>query len=100
VTSGRLAAEAILDRTPASYPTRLAEHPLLADYRRVYRVVEVGRSVRGRKRTAAPKSRALADRAVARGFAWMFSGKSVPAPRVVDFILDRIVKDRRPHAAG
>lgn len=110
VTSGRLCAEAILDGTPASYPSRLREHPLLADYRRVHRVVEAARAVRARRRAGdgerersgngRARGPAITDRAIARGFAWLFSGARVPAPRVVDFVLDRVVKDRRPHAAS
>jgi hypothetical protein len=38
VISGRLAAEAILAGDPASYPARLAAHPVLEDYRRVFRL--------------------------------------------------------------
>lgn len=105
VTSGRLCAEAILDGDPASYPARLARDPMLADYRRVHRLVEAARAARqGRRARGAAASvaarRGLADRAIARGFAWLFSGARLPAPRVVDFVLDRVTKDRRPHAAS
>ena len=40
VLSGRLAAEAILAGAPESYPARLAAHPVLEDYRRVFRLRE------------------------------------------------------------
>jgi flavin-dependent dehydrogenase len=113
VTSGRLAAEAILARDPARYPGALRTSELLADYRRVYRVVEAARAMR-RKRPSGgasagggTRSRALADQAVARGFAWLFSGAKLPAARVVDFMLDRlpllsgrIAKEGSSHAAN
>ncbi len=93
VTSGRHAAEAILAGAPASYPDRLRADALLADYRRTYRVVEAARALRARRPgngKAAGSGRA--DRLVARGFAWMFSGARLPAPRVIDFMLDRLAK--------
>jgi menaquinone-9 beta-reductase len=98
VTSGRLCAEAILDHAPAAYEQRLRTSELLADYRRVHRVVEAARTMRGRQgqrpssATAAKRHATLADRAVARGFAWLFSGSRLPAPHVVDFVLDRVAR--------
>jgi menaquinone-9 beta-reductase len=111
VTSGRLAAEAILASDPARYPSALRTSELLADYRRVYRVVEAARAMRHTS-SGAPsgktRGRALTDQAVARGFAWLFSGAKLPAGRVVDFMLDRLSgrfggrfsKDGRTHAAS
>ncbi len=83
--SGRRCAEAILDGEPARYPARLASDPVLADYRRVHRLMgmasKVARLWRG------PRSgSSLGDRAVARGFAWMFSGARLPAPRLIDLL--------------
>lgn len=100
VTSARHAAEAILAGAPASYPERLRRDPLLADYRRTYRVLEAARKLKrprngngnGNGKTAGPRR---LDQAVARGFAWLFSGARLPAPRVVDFVLDRVVKEER-----
>jgi flavin-dependent dehydrogenase len=97
VISGRLAAEAILAGAPESYPARLAAHPVIEDYRRVYRLREAAAALAGRSgdhKSAGqgngngvskgnPVSR-LAGRAVASGFAWMFSGARFPAPRLVD----------------
>ena len=126
VLSGRLAAEAILAGAPESYPTRLGAHPVLEDYRRVYRLREAaaafaGRSSEGKAedKTAAkttetgngksngnsnggstPGSR-FARRAVANGFAWMFSGARFPAPRLVDAglaIAERFADNRRRRA--
>jgi flavin-dependent dehydrogenase len=103
--SGRRAAEAILAGDPDSYPSRLRRDPVLADYRRVHAAMEAGRKLRDRLRAlrgggaaAAPTNgatgpgdrrggRRLADRAIARTFAWMFSGARLPAPRVLDLVL-------------
>jgi flavin-dependent dehydrogenase len=93
VTSGRVLGEAILAGDAASYPARLRANPLLADYRRTYRVVEAARRLKRRNGSRSGKSRT--DRLVARGFAWMFSGARLPAPTLVDFILDRVVKEER-----
>ena len=87
VVSGRIAAEALLAGAPVSYPARLAAHPVIADYRRVFRLRQ---AVAGARR--GPPSRAsdrwrLGRRALARGFAWMFSGARLPAPRIVDLAL-------------
>jgi menaquinone-9 beta-reductase len=95
VISGRLAAEAILAGAPASYPARLAAHPVLQDYRRVFRLREAvaafggrpsgGNGQAGRNAPTDGKSgSSLGRRAVASGFAWMFSGARLPAPRLVD----------------
>ena len=48
VLSGRLAAEAILAGAPESYPARLAAHPVIEDYRRVYRLREAAAALAGR----------------------------------------------------
>jgi menaquinone-9 beta-reductase len=99
VTSGRVLAEAILAGEPASYPARLRKHPLIEEYRRTYRVIEAARRMRSGKAKANGNGNGkrsgggLADRFVARGFAWMFSGSPLPASRLVDFVLDRV--DRR-----
>lgn len=105
--SGRLAAEAILDGTPASYPSRLLDDPLVADYRRVHRVIETARALRARPGRAGERRwrvmSPLAERTVARGFAWLFSGARLPVPRVVDFVVDqvrRVRTERRHHAAS
>jgi menaquinone-9 beta-reductase len=96
VTSGRLAAEAILANDPASYAGALSSDALFADYRRTYRVVEAGRAIKARRSNGngsngKPKAGGgRADRFVARGFAWMFSGARLPAPKVIDFVLDRM----------
>jgi len=61
----------------------LAAHPVIADYRRVARLRRVAA---GRPRRRSRASR-LGRGAVARGFAWMFSGARLPAPRLVDLAL-------------
>jgi flavin-dependent dehydrogenase len=98
VISGRLLADAIIAGEPASYPARLAAHPVLADYQRVYRLRETARSLRRRFSRSSPAqptppSSSLLARtsrhAVSKGFAWMFSGARLPAPHLIDFALDR-----------
>ncbi|HVZ85388.1 MAG TPA: NAD(P)/FAD-dependent oxidoreductase [Polyangia bacterium] len=84
VLSGRLAAEAILAGAPASYPARLGAHPVMADYRRVFRAREAAAALGRRSTGGGPPRSRLARQAVARGFAWMFSGARLPAPRLVD----------------
>ena len=95
--SGRLLAEAILAGEPASYPTRLAAHPVLADYQRVFRLRETASLFRRRfsrtspSRSSAPSHGFLSRKsrhAVGSGFAWLFSGARLPAPRLIDIALD------------
>jgi len=113
VISGRMAGEAILAGAPASYGARLASHPVLADYGRVFRLRqaatsrlrrrgrEVGRSngdgAGGGHRRSAAASRAtrIKHRAIARGFAWMFSGARLPAPRLLDLVLGVVDRGAR-----
>lgn len=98
VTSARHAARAIIASAPDSYPQRLRDDALLADYRRTHRVVEAARALRAKRNGGGNgRSTSRADRLVARGFAWMFSGARIPAPRVVDFLLDRMPK-QKPNA--
>ncbi len=92
VISGRLAAEAILAGAPSRYPARLAAHPVMADYARVFRLREAAAALPRRRPSAgappgAPRGSRLGRRAVVRGFAWMFSGARLPAPRLVDLAL-------------
>ena len=92
--SGRCAAEAILAGDPASYPARLRAHPVLSDYARVFRVMAAARKLRDRlpaRSNGHPRKpgKPMARGAVARGFAWMFSGRPLPAPRVIDFLVGR-----------
>lgn len=83
--SGRAAAEAILADAPHTYPARLAAHPVLADYRRVFQLRNLGAKLKPSGRRLA-----LVDRAIATGFAWMFSGARLPAPRLLDLALQRV----------
>jgi len=99
--SGRVLAEAILAGDPASYPARLAAHPVIADYRRVYQLRETGSALvdRGKARRGDAPRRSgppsalgrtgarVGRRAIATGFAWMFSGARLPAPQLVDLVL-------------
>jgi flavin-dependent dehydrogenase len=93
VLSGRLAAEAILSGQPASYPERLRDHPTLIDYRRVFRLREAGAALgqrggsRARNGHVNGSAARLGKRAVATGFAWMFSGSRLPAARLIDLAL-------------
>ncbi|MBA2541988.1 MAG: FAD-dependent oxidoreductase [Deltaproteobacteria bacterium] len=85
--SGRVAAEAILAGAPNDYPVRLARHEVIADYRRVHRVMAAARRLR-RPSPESSRSSRLGRYAVARGFAWMFSGSKLPLPGLVDRALD------------
>ena len=93
VLSGRILAESILDGSPAEYPARLRAHPILADYRRIHRLREAGGALARRRRPVAadgeapPHAPRLVRRAVSTGFAWMFSGTRLPAPRLIDLAL-------------
>ncbi|HEU0030465.1 MAG TPA: FAD-dependent monooxygenase [Kofleriaceae bacterium] len=91
--SGRRAAEAIIDHAAASYPARLREDPVLADYRRVHELMGAVKRLRNRlpsrNGTKQPSNGTglgarLTSRLVARGFAWMFSGAKVPGRRMLD----------------
>ncbi|MGE5183209.1 MAG: NAD(P)/FAD-dependent oxidoreductase [Acidobacteriota bacterium] len=87
--SGRCAAEAILANDAGGYAARLARHEVIADYRRVHRLVAAASKVKDRAAAAPSRLTARLGRyVVARGFAWMFSGARLPAPRVVDRVLD------------
>jgi flavin-dependent dehydrogenase len=95
VLSGRVLAEAILAGDPGSYPARLGAHAVMEDYRRIFRLREAATSFVHRPPRSRPsEGRAarsvarLRGRAVSRGFAWMFSGARLPAPRLVDLGLD------------
>jgi flavin-dependent dehydrogenase len=97
--SGRRAAEAILASDPASYVSRLVGDPVLADYRRVHQLLAVASKLKRvvatrRGRPAPSAASALGSKAVARGFAWMFSGGKLPAPRVIDRLLGARVGSR------
>ena len=85
VVSARVAAEAILADDVASYPARLARHEVIADYRRVHRIV--GAMGKLKRRTASSGSSTFGRSAVAHGFGWMFSGSKLPMPRVLDRVL-------------
>jgi flavin-dependent dehydrogenase len=93
--SGRLLGEAIASGDPASYPARLRADRVLRDYARVLALREAASDlVRPGKAKANPKPDAapgrgsrLTRRAIAGGFAWMFSGARLPAPRVIDLVL-------------
>ncbi|MBX3154756.1 MAG: NAD(P)/FAD-dependent oxidoreductase [Deltaproteobacteria bacterium] len=87
--SGKLAAQAILDGAPASYPARLRAHETIADYRRVHRLLQAAQAVKRRLPGGRGRSTGLGRRAVAHGFAWMFSGARLPAPRLLDVVLGR-----------
>jgi flavin-dependent dehydrogenase len=93
--SGRVLAEALLAGDPASYPARLRAHPIMADYARVQRVRDMVGKLWGKKPETGNgngnghgRLHQVTGSAVATGFAWMFSGARLPAPRLVDFALN------------
>jgi len=102
VVSGRLAAEAILAADARSYPARLAAHPVLADYRRVFRLLKAAGALGARSAAGGAGSR-LGRRLIASGFAWMFSGARLPAPPLVDAglaLVERWADNHRPHGTN
>jgi hypothetical protein len=61
---------------------------VVADYRRVATALTAVRKLRDRLPARAPAARPpFTDAAIARGFAWMFSGARLPAPRLFDLVL-------------
>jgi hypothetical protein len=90
VLSGRLLGEAILAGAMAGYPQRLRSHPVIADYARVLRMRNAGAALRRKSANGRGNGHGgnrLARRAMATGFAWMFSGARLPAPRMIDLVL-------------
>jgi len=113
VISARLLAEAILEGAPQSYPARLRAHPVIEDYRRLHGLRQVAAgSARPNSRRAAERPAArspsrvrslvarLGRPAAAAGFAWMFSGARLPAPRVIDAALAAGRRWQQRRAAG
>jgi len=94
VVSGACAAEAILAGDAASYGVRLARHPVIADYRLAHRVVNAVKTLKHRAVEPAGRASKLGSYAVARGFGWMFSGAKLPAPRLLDRVLDLLPSGR------
>jgi flavin-dependent dehydrogenase len=93
--SGRCAAEAILADDTGGYAARLARHEVIADYHRVQRLAAAaGRIPRGARARSSGLSARARRYAVARGFGWMFSGAKLPAPRLLDRVLD-LLQDGR-----
>ena len=99
VLSGRVCAEAILDAQPATYPGRLRASPVVGDYTLLYRLREAGSALKGRSRSTGGRALKpprfvgdLSKKAVANAFAWMFSGRRVPAGRAIGRIVERIVR--------
>jgi flavin-dependent dehydrogenase len=91
VLSARCLADAIIAGDLASYPDRLRREPTLADYRRIHTAVELASAMRTKWRARGPSRFTLPvpRRAIARTFAWLFSGAKLPAPRLIDRLLPR-----------
>jgi flavin-dependent dehydrogenase len=87
VLSGRLCAEAILDGGPHAYGSRLAAHPTFRDYALTRELLRVLAALHRRGSTASREPGPLARAATARGFAWMFSGRRIPAGRLLSAAL-------------
>ena len=83
VLSGRICAEAILDGAPRSYGPRLAAHPTLREYALARELLRAIVALRRRGGGPARVPGRLACSATARGFAWMFSGRPIPAGRLL-----------------
>jgi len=85
VVSGRICAEAILDGAPLSYGARLAAHPTFRDYA-LTRDLLRGLLALGHGKPRRVPGR-LVSAVTARGFAWMFGGRSIPGGRVLRAVL-------------
>jgi flavin-dependent dehydrogenase len=97
--SGRILGEAIAAGDAAGYVRRLQAHTIFRDYARVHALREEISDWMAASSSNAPAAPApsapglpgpgsrLASRAIAGGFAWMFSGARLPAPRVIDLVL-------------
>ena len=83
VRSGRICAQALLDGAGRSYQRRLRADPLFVDYALVRDLQRAGGRLRGGARVRAGVRAAWLDRAVARVFVWLFSGKSLPGGRAL-----------------
>ena len=92
--SGRCAAEAILADDTEDYAARLARHEVIADYHRVHRLLAAASKLRRRAATPPRVAASVGRYAVARGFGWMFSGARLPAPRLLDRVLDLLPDGR------
>jgi menaquinone-9 beta-reductase len=88
--SGRHLAEALVAGEPASYVARLRSDPVLADYRRVHGVLAAAVALRKRWPARSRRELPFVRGAVARTFAWMFSGARLPAPWLIDRVLARV----------
>ena len=87
--AGRHLADALVASQPASYVDRLRRDPVLADYRRLHTALAAAAVVRQRWPAVTRRDLPFARHAVARVFAWMFSGARLPAPWLVDRVLAR-----------
>jgi flavin-dependent dehydrogenase len=94
IASGRCAAEAILASESEAYPERLAKHPVIADYHRVHRLVAAASKLKRRAASSGGGPSRVQQYAVTRGFAWMFSGKKLPVPRLLDRVLGLMPEGR------
>lgn len=84
LVSGRLAGEALAAGAPQRYPAALTRHPVMRDYALARELLTVGIALRDRFSGASlPVPRVkrlsrLSQRATAKGFAWLFSGRPIP----------------------
>ncbi len=82
--SGHLAAEAVLAGDPSSYRGALAAHPIMRDYALARELLVAGIALKGRfgahaaRMPALPGVSRVAQAALAKGFARMFSGRPIP----------------------
>lgn len=89
VLSGHLAAEAVLAGNPESYRTALQSHALMRDYALARELLVAGIALKRRFGGEGPRVPALpgvsrvAQAALARGFARMFSGQHIPYASVL-----------------
>lgn len=102
--SGRLAGEAIRDQAPERYRPALQDHVVLQDYEALHGLRSAGAAIARRfpgLRASAPSSGPTkTDAAVARAFAWMFSGRRLPATRSLAWLVRQSTPHGRPKHPG
>ncbi len=107
ITSARIAADLIVVNKLARYRDQLANHRLFREYATLWRLRDTAGALRSRsresdysvdrqaaglfgrmlKRVAGQRVELAASWLIARGFAWMFAGRSIPAYQAVGSII-------------
>jgi flavin-dependent dehydrogenase len=102
VLSGAVCASAIIDGAPASYRSRLQEHPIIRDYRVLYRArTWAGKLFKSGGESRLQRSNIYA-RVVATLFGSQFGGKPLPGQGLIGRAMDlrKLAAERRRERAG